>query len=411
MHNKFTVVARVRPGQQGALVAMLKDNHYVFPGADTDDFGFQDMPELHFASLCLYDDPTDGWSLLFEHNVDGEIGDHLRQLIATAEARDGGAFLLGLYRLCEGFEDGTLDQLHGYLFKRVHRPAAGFISAVNMSREQILLDAAVYEVVDRTLGEAGVPLDGSAAQQAVLAALDADADTQERWHSLRDPGVEMDVAGKAKAVASLLGHGIGFLGLALINLIPERTARMDQARPDPDLRRSLEIGEDLVPTNHMLSVVHLHTDAGRQMAKRMSFGILRQLVALIFNKSFLGEINTIHFAHWAFANDKRRLIFVSNYDGSWRSYLDDFTLKASNGLNLAWAHSTGFPKTWAMLWGGASMGPEFIDFARRSMYPTLVWYNAYPTLSVTNIARNRALRAALKEARKGSTTTAWLELV
>lgn len=411
MHNKFTIVSRVRPGHQGQIVEMLKGHGFIYPGAEADPLGFQDVETLHFSSLSIYDDPEDGWSLVFEHNIDGEIGPHLRRFIEVAEARDGAAFLLELYSHCEGAETRSLDGLHNYMMSRVYRPAAGFISAVGMSRDQIRLDAAVYEVVDRALGTAGAALPAPDASRAVIEALDADETTRERWHEMDDPGIELASGDKFKAVLSLLGHGIGFLGLALVNLIPERTARMDQARPDPDLRRALEVAEDFVPTNHMISIVHLHTDPGRQLAKRMAFGILRNLVALVFNKSFLGEINTIHFAHWSFTNNARRMIFVSNYDGSWRSYLDDFTLKASNGLNLAWAHSTGFPKTWAMLLGGASMGPEFIDFARRSMVPTLVWYNAYPSVSVTNIARNRALRAALKKARKGGTNTSWLELV
>jgi hypothetical protein len=161
----------------------------------------------------------------------------------------------------------------------------------------------------------------------------------------------------------------------------------------------------------MLSVVHLHTDPGRRLAKRAGFGVLGGVAALLFRKGYLGPVGTIHFAHWAFVNGGRRMLFVSNYDGSWRSYLDDFTLKASNGLNLAWAHSRGYPKTWAMLKGGASKGPEFIAYARRSMVPTLVWYNAYPQLSALNVTRNRTLRAALAKARAGQGDTAWLEIV
>ena len=122
----------------------------------------------------------------------------------------------------------------------------------------------------------------------------------------------------------------------------------------------------------------------------------------------LGPIETIHFAHWSMLNQGRRLLFVSNYGGSWDSYLDDFTLKASKGLTLAWAHGIGFPKSWFMIYGGAAKGPEFIDWARRSMVPSLVWYKAYPGLSAKNINRNRRLREALVDARAGRGDTAWL---
>jgi hypothetical protein len=169
--------------------------------------------------------------------------------------------------------------------------------------------------------------------------------------------------------------------------------------------------EDIIQTNHMVSVVHLHTDPGRHWAKRFAFGLLSGLVALRYNKGKLGPIDTIHFAHWSCLNKGRRLLFVSNYGGSWGSYLDDFTLKANFGLTLAWAHSKGMPRSWFMLGGGAAEGPQFIDFARSSMLPTLVWYKAYPGVSAQNIIRNRRLRQALIKAKNGQGDTAWLQEV
>lgn len=410
MHNKFTIVSALLPGHHGAVQNMLEPFGTLCPDTAHDSFGFAQVTTLHFASLCIFDDIEEGWSLLFEHNIDGPIEAHIDNLLAVADALDGGAFLLGLYSHCAGFTTQTLPGLRAYLLAGVIKPQAGFISAVGMSRDQIRLDAQVYKVVDEALGAAGQPLPPAEAQAQVLAALDADPALTE-WKSFPDPGTKLALLPKIWAILCLIGSAIVFLILALVNLPRERAADENRARPDPDLELSLARNEDLIPTNHMLSVVYVHTDIGRQIAKRAAFGVLGNLVTLVFRNGFLGEINTIHFAHWSFCSKSRRLIFVSNYDGSWRSYLDDFTLKASSGLNLAWAHSVGYPKTWAMLKGGASNGPQFIDYARRSMFPTLVWYSAYPSVSVTNIDRNRQLRAALIAAQDGGTDTSWLELV
>jgi hypothetical protein len=35
-------------------------------------------------------------------------------------------------------------------------------------------------------------------------------------------------------------------------------------------------------------------------------------------------MRTIHFAHWAFVSNGSRLMFFSNFDHNWESYLDDF---------------------------------------------------------------------------------------
>jgi hypothetical protein len=161
----------------------------------------------------------------------------------------------------------------------------------------------------------------------------------------------------------------------------------------------------------MISIVHLHHDFSRRWAKWAALVLLDTLARYENTHGVLGTIPTIHFAHWSVVNDGRRLIFVSNFDGSWDSYLDDFTLKAAAGLTLAWAHGKGLPTSTFMFLGGAAEGPAFIDWARRSMVPSLVWYNAYPQLSIRNINRNSALRQAIVNDSNRNNTGNWLELV
>ena len=54
----------------------------------------------------------------------------------------------------------------------------------------------------------------------------------------------------------------------------------------------------------------------------------------IYNRGHLGRIQTIHFARWVFLDDKRRVLFLSNYDGSHQAYMDDFINKVGWGLNI-----------------------------------------------------------------------------
>ena len=65
----------------------------------------------------------------------------------------------------------------------------------------------------------------------------------------------------------------------------------------------------------------------------------------IFTRGFLARVQTIHFAHWVFLDDKRRLVFVSNYDGSHQGYMDDFINKVGWGLNLLFSNGVGWPRT------------------------------------------------------------------
>ena len=92
---------------------------------------------------------------------------------------------------------------------------------------------------------------------------------------------------------------------------------------------------------------------------------------------YLGTMRTVHFAHWAFVNNGSRLMFFSNFDHSWESYLDDFIEKAHGGLTLAWGSGVGFPPTRFLVLDGASHGRQFKAWARHSMAVSRFWYSAY----------------------------------
>jgi hypothetical protein len=112
---------------------------------------------------------------------------------------------------------------------------------------------------------------------------------------------------------------------------------------------------------------------------------------------YLGSMRTVHFAHWAFANNASRLMFLSNFDQSWESYLDDFIEKAAGGLTLAWGCSIGFPATRFLIQDGARHGRKFKARARHSMAINRFWYSAYSGLTVDQIERNDRIANGLRQ--------------
>jgi hypothetical protein len=269
-------------------------------------FGFTDVEMLHFASVFLYNDINDGWGIVFENNIDGEIDPYLQRLIAVGKEKDGGTFLLDLFGHCDGFTGSDLQGLLTYWKAHLVAPQAGYIAAVGVTRDQVLLDDAIYRVVNKTLGSGSQKMQPADAQVAILSALDAADETKGRWSTDADDP-DYGIWQKVKSLVGLLVSAVGFIGLGIINLIPERAARQDNERPDRDMVREQQQNEDILPTNHMVSVVHLQTDMPRHWAKRCGFGLLKALVILKYNKGHLGPIDTIHFAHWAFLNDNRRI--------------------------------------------------------------------------------------------------------
>jgi hypothetical protein len=135
------------------------------------------------------------------------------------------------------------------------------------------------------------------------------------------------------------------------------------------------------------------------------------LLARTSTNGSLSNIPSIHYAHWALLDGGRRLLFLSNFDGSWESYLDDFIDKASKGLTGIWTNTVGFPRTRLLIYRGATDGVAFKAFARSQQTPTAVWYSAYPDLTVQRIDSQSTLREGLATQPTGAALADWLRRV
>ena len=158
--------------------------------------------------------------------------------------------------------------------------------------------------------------------------------------------------------------------------------------------------------NHLASVTHVKSGLMRRWLLFTSLWVVNLLSRLWFNRGDLGGIPTILSARWVMIDDGRRLLFLDNYGGAWESYLDQFIdLSAVIGLNSIWTNTfitagaekepVGFPETKFLLWGGAQAEKPFKAYVRQSQVETIVWYSAYPTLSIININTNTDLRQSL----------------
>ena len=132
----------------------------------------------------------------------------------------------------------------------------------------------------------------------------------------------------------------------------------------------------------------------------------------IFTRGFLARVQTIHFAHWFFFDDKTRVVFVSNYDGSHQGYMDDFINKVGWGLNIVFSNGVGWPRTRWLIFGGSRIEQSFKYYQRRHQVPTQVWYKAYPGLALVEMKRNHRIREGLeRQTMSDSEALAWLRLL
>jgi MFS family permease len=204
--------------------------------------------------------------------------------------------------------------------------------------------------------------------------------------------------------------GIGLIGAFVFSapaivLWLRRLERRDSSQDAPPvnhaLMRDMAEREDLVAQNHMGSVVLVKPGILRMAlfrAGHLGLGLFLRMTAI---SGYLGSMRTVHFAHWAFVNNRHRLMFFSNFDHSWESYLDDFIEKAHGGLTLAWGSGVGFPPARLLVLDGASHGRKFKAWARHSMVPNVFWFTAYKDLTVDQIERNFRIADGLRKAALG----------
>jgi hypothetical protein len=165
------------------------------------------------------------------------------------------------------------------------------------------------------------------------------------------------------------------------------------------MMREMTRREDRIAQNHMGSVVLVKPGVLRMALFRTGHVGLHLLLRVVATTGYLGSMRTVHFAHWAFVNNGSRLLFFSNFDHSWDSYLDDFIEKAHGGLTLAWGSGTGFPATRFLVLDGASHGRQFKTWARHSMAVSRFWFSAYKNLTVDQIERQARIADGLRKKR------------
>lgn len=227
------------------------------------------------------------------------------------------------------------------------------------------------------------------------------------------PGLSFDAAWRSVAVASLWGLvGIAVsAGLLLLWLryLERRDSSHDAPSIDEPVLREMVRREDWIAQNHMGSIVIVKPGVLRTIIIRvghLGLGLLLRFTAM---NGYLGSMRTVHFAHWAFLNNGSRLLFLSNFDHSWDSYLDDFIEKASVGLTLAWGCGIGFPPTRFAILDGAKHGRQFKNWALASRAVSRFWYSAYRELTVDQIERNNRIADGLRKPELGETEAAtWI---
>ena len=419
-HTVLTFISRVKPDKVkplAALVQQIQDrpaNNTLVP--------FGDLETLHFASFVLHEPRNEeemknyGPYLVFENNFDGPLDPYLDDLYAKA-----GPGLHQIYLHCQDYTvtNGSDRQgMRSYLESHVTRPNAYHIGNTGRARRRILDEQKFRDALELRADElvrAGKP---STARELV-AALKSFADTTPPLSQLADPGprqsffehyfpwvnlvVQVLIAGVIAAILSPL-----VIVMALVLIHKEKTDSVKSGAADDENIRKLVASEDHTASvqNHMASITIVKDGWLRRLTLWLVLWAVNLLARANATHGQLSGIPSIHFAHWSMIDGGKRLLFLSNFDGSWENYLDDFIDKAHTGLTAVWSNTVDFPRTQYLINGGATDGPRFKAVARDSQTVTNAWYSAYRDLTVQGIDNNSSIREELRGSQPDAQT--WL---
>lgn len=403
--NALTLVVPIIAGREAALSELLsaigndvRHNPHV---------PFRELTLVHFMRWVVLPAPSSGGSasLAMESNHDGTAREHLIELLAHAAAG-----VHAIYSHCVGYPvpGAALPmarhaEVIDFLLARAVPYCAFYVSVPGASVAQIRHEAEIRSVIEAYLNEQAASQAENGATEPDLHALVRDAERRVRADARLSAALDNADDSSPLHPLRLAAGVVGALWLspALITaLCAIRVKEVFDTQTDqvsiPDAARGLMAREDLQIQNQLTHLVPLKPGTLRAVSTRVVLGAIDFLAHELFTRGNLGGISSIHFARWVLVDEGTRLLFFSNYDGSWESYLGDFIDKASLGLTSVWSNTEEFPNSVFLLFKGATDEERFKAWTRAHQVPTQAWYSAYPELTVRNILNNRAIAAELR---------------
>ena len=412
--SHLTIVAPIRAGRVDDLRSLLLSMNQLPGVADPANalIPFGRLSELHFARLVILEDqtledirayglpqPVYPVYLAFFCDFDGTLDEFLNKLADCAHAG-----LTRIFGYCNGFspEAGLVAWM-----KQHHRePATTYVNWLGRTMLQVREEEALRRAIRSWLDaeSSRTKLSPCELQNALRSYVNSE---QSAGRLTLTPEPPTPVVWGLQNIAHLVAVPLLLLVLLpfLILYAPvfvfqlRRRERADpEITPRPDLSHANQLAalEDHDVTNQFSAFGSVKPGLFRRWTLVFVLWIINYTTRHIFNRGRLARVTTIHFARWVFLDDKKRLFFASNYDGSLDSYMDDFIDKVAFGLNVVFSNGIGYPTTNWLVLDGAKDEQKFKYYIRRHELPTEVWYNGHPGLTALDLQRNTLIRKGLE---------------
>jgi hypothetical protein len=300
-------------------------------------------------------------------------------------------------------------------------PAAVFyrgppgLRGVQIRADEVLRDGIADFLVKGNLPESPSPL---TMHKAIRSFVTEETALNKALGSGEAPGPSLSLAARAGIIALglVLAPVLG-LWMLLIRILEISESGEPAMGPHPDRaecfeRRKILDREDLIAQNQHTHVVEIKPGWLRAATLRTVLFGVNFAGRRVYNRGSLGGVSSLHFVSWVIIDGGRRLLFLSDYDGSTLKYVGDFvdrSRKIAPALTGMWSNTLGFPETRWLFGKGARNLPLFLAFLRDYQQHAQVWYSAYEHLTTKNILNNREIRSGLAGGLSERDAQRWLQ--
>ena len=404
----LTVLVAIRPGEEERLREDLRRIGDDIQGTRRQDprvrIEFTHSHRIHFARFAILTDPDRGagrMRLLYSANFDGDLESHLNELVAITSDLDA------IWGRCEAYTG--VGDFARFIRAHANEPAAFYIAfrEATVAALQNITPARRRARTSAMAAPSANPANRSAGSehwrritvfvQRIVRALPLASDL---FTAILKYGFWNVVQGGLRIIASLDRFPqLRLLNRLTGNRLPPRQSPYssvsldncgapaplvagDEVPADPLHPIPPAFREDVVAQNQLTLVTVVKP--GQENLVRAVMAGIDAYARRLSPPGSLSGISTIHFVKWFVIDNGRRLLMVSDYDGSWESYIDEFAEMILSGLDAIWETSYGFPPD------GARDVPAFKRFLRLHQVASEVFFSAYPETTVLKIVRERA---------------------
>jgi len=362
---------------------------------------FRPAKLLHYAAFVIIPQidgiPT---RLVFETNYDGELDAHLDELVKLA-----GADLDNIYGNCKGYPAASAvakpQEFKKYLIENSVPSTAFYVALPGRSRVDIDNAIEVYKTASAYLetlcnkpGTSKLNFDD--VWEELVAHFKNPVTTP---RPIPSPVSQRQLKWRFRLNAVLLSLFAIPLAIVVLPILLLMTRFYEWLESGITFKREYPVNPrvyeymNLGRQNHMCTLATVKPSRFRAMMIRLGLFATKILASKVFILGHLDTITTIHFARWSLIDNDRHVLFLSNYDGSWSSYIDDFSDPPH--LNAVWGNTERFPPTRFMLWQGARLIQQFQAHVVEEFQPAYFFHRPYGDNTVQNLIRYLELRDAL----------------